>query len=159
MVTNQTWTLEYCCFLKHLLFILWHGTFISSISSCLPAWIESYPLSLFQEINQRHRDEPLRTWRQYDGNHTCIQDKLHQVINIYSYRMTSIFYSIIHPFQGVPGVHSWRDLFSRLHPGRRHHQCSQRSFAQRIQNSLSGTCERESPACFLEPKPSNINFS
>ena len=90
MVTIKTCTLEYCCFLKHLIFILWHGTFISSISSCLPAWIESYLLSLFQEINQGHRNEPLRTWRQYDGNHTRVQDKLHQVITFY-YTQSNFF--------------------------------------------------------------------
>ena len=94
MVTIKTCTLEYCCFLKHLIFILWHGTFISSISSCLPAWIEKYPLSLFQKIDQGHRDEPLRTWGQYDGNHTRIQDKLHQVINLYSY-IEWLLYSIL----------------------------------------------------------------
>ena len=64
------------------------------MSSCLPAWIESYQLFLFQEINQGHRDEPLRTWGEYDGNHTRLQDKLHQVMNLDSYSMTSRFYFI-----------------------------------------------------------------
>ena len=59
------------------------GTFIRSVSSFQPAWIESDPLSLFQEINQGHRNEPLRTWGKYDGNHTRVQDKLHQVITFY----------------------------------------------------------------------------
>ena len=69
------------------------GTFIRSVSSFQPAWIESDPLSLLQEINQGHRDEPLRTWGKYDGNHTRVQDKLHQVFNFY-YHTEYLLYSI-----------------------------------------------------------------
>ena len=45
-------------------------------------------------------------------------------------------------------MHSGRDLFARLHPGGRHHQRPQRSFAKRIQDSLSG--DRESPASIIK---------
>ena len=36
-------------------------------------------LPLFQEVNQGNRNEPLRAWREHDGNHPGLQDQLHQV--------------------------------------------------------------------------------